>query len=251
MTGSTDMESTSGAARQAPSGDRSRVELTRRQSPEVTTTVTTEEKVDYETLDAIRPDRELIAALERERRREKEAFDAMIQENVRLERRVRTLEGETQELRAQHDVKVIELKVERGKNHDLHERVDLLERSGGGRGTRMGISNPDPGQLEPGFSDQDAHERRLKDLQRRLERLSADDREKDRRVELLDRNLRRQEALVERLESKVSTATAQEIRTEVAAIPDEDLDQRPAGRVSNVVVGRTPAVTDSKVCAIQ
>lgn len=216
----------------------------------VTTTETTEVEEEYDPdgqLDDLSPAKALSDALREERRRQKEAFDALIQENVRLEREVTRLGEQVQELSAQNNVKVIELNVEKGKNKDLKEEIIALQKEIrlGGHGILLN------GSTEENLRNTDytENEQKIRDLQFRLKRLAEDDKAKDCRIEELEEKVRHEELVAAELGKHVDADTAREARQRVEDMPAEEKLRR-SERPTNVVVHTKAAVTDSKVCTI-
>ncbi|KAK2152668.1 hypothetical protein LSH36_322g04014 [Paralvinella palmiformis] len=175
-------------------------------------------------VETISPVKDLETALAEQREEERRAFDDLIVENVRLERRAKREVANRQQVQAQYEVRTIELEAERSKNGRLEGKlteirremtmlIKAAKRAGVfGAGSRKDKDGDDPGSgtgdLDRGEAAKNAggqhiRKEKIRDLEERLLRLTDEDERKSRKLISLERELLDKTRYIEALEEHV------------------------------------------------
>lgn len=230
----------------------------------------------------ISPVRELRTALQERREDERRAFDELIGENVRLQRRLTGAEAKCQQLSAKCEVKDVELEAERSRATrleaelaEMKREMTLLIRAAKRAGVigsaqrkdndddpereKSGLRGPNGGSSSPTRpGERSVWKRKVAELEDRLLRLTEEDERKSRRLIALERELLDKTRYVEALEQHVTDDVRQslsELRREPAT---PEMVFTTMGMANNVVYAGRPEpysyknnlVQDSAVCVI-
>lgn len=197
----------------------------------------TEEKIAEEEPEGI----SLEDAILEQRQKEKEAFQRLIDENVRLKKDVKEMEIKMNQAEAKENTIKEELQKEREKINELQKRTKELE-------TEIDTEKNSPENVE-GPSEKDKYEKKIKDLQTRLKRMAKDEEEKDQRNQELESQLKNKDEHIQKLEQHVDKVKVEEIRTSQQKNETESENKTNENTVVSNVVGE-PDVRRSKMCII-
>lgn len=220
----------------------------------VTTNV---EVTEYEMADPV--GKELEEALQRQKEQARQTFQRLVNENVRLEKRLKDVEEEHQELKTQNELLKMDLKTEKSRNSDLERKnkensaeIQTLTIASKKRNLNKKRGNDlhddlETTQRDTSIAGPEDTDQRIQDLRLRLIRLALDEEEKDRRIEELERELKERERFSEEVQKHVDKDQMEEIQAKLAESPKEEPVKY---QEKTNYVRQSEGTTKSKVCVI-
>lgn len=207
-----------------------------------------------------KPEKALTDAFEKRQQKDKEAYNDLIKQNVKLERENRKLSEQVQDYSAQNAVLKVDLQNQQEKCKDLEEQLKTmgaemkaLIKAARKRGINTDFEKEDENNnLEvnpddpPEVRKRKAQEKRIRDLQFRLLRMTTDMEEKDQRIAGMERDQMEKELLVEEYERVMDAEKVGEIRSRVC---QERKDGSNMEQRANVVK-QAGGAKNSAICVI-
>lgn len=206
-------------------------------NPNMQTTITTtttviEENEEPDKLDFdFDPNKQLNQALEDDRKAERECIQQLIDENVRLEKKVKMVKEDAQQFQAKYAALQIELEALRAQRHRITPKeTETL--------TETKTIND---------SETETYDVKVRDLQFRLKKLAEDDKAKELVIDSLSRGNDENKSYIARLEQRLGPEAIQEVQQDMASNND---DTEKAKVVDRSQLVRQGHVTNSAICSI-
>ena len=212
-----------------------------------------------------RPDKPLDDAISGQQDEEKDVFDGLIKQNVTLDRQKRKVTEQLQEYSAQNEVLKVEVETQKEHCAELEAKVKAMETDIKGlviAARKQGMKKKTSSLSTDAVQDQGTEnnnksndtekdwnkpeQKRIRELQFRLLRMTTDMEEKDRLKEVMEKDSEELRSYVGELEALVEPNKVEEIKARRKETREET--GRKEDRAN--VVKQSGGATNSKICVI-